>query len=80
MLVFFDDILVYNRDWRAHLHHLEVVLKILKQEQLFAKFSKCSFGNTEVDYLGHTISPLGMAMDKEKVSAVLEWPCLLSNN
>jgi len=44
VLVFFDDILGYNTNWKDHLYHLEVVLKILQQNQLFAKFSKCTFG------------------------------------
>lgn len=44
VLVFFDDILVYSANWKDHLYHLEVVLSILKQHQLFARFSKCCFG------------------------------------
>ena len=44
VLVFFDDILVYSPSWTEHLQHLEVVLQVLKQHQLYAKLSKCSFG------------------------------------
>jgi len=38
VLVFFHDILVYNINWKDHLQHLEMVLNILKNNKLFAKF------------------------------------------
>jgi hypothetical protein len=44
MLVFFDDILIYNASWADHLCHLRVVLAVLRQHRLFIKRSKCSFG------------------------------------
>lgn len=55
VLVFFSDILVYSASWAVHLQDLETVLATLQHHQLFAKFSKCSFGMTEVDYLGHVV-------------------------
>jgi len=67
VLVFFNDILVYSSSWHNHLKHLELVLQLLKQESLYAKLSKCSFGTSEIDYLGHTISGQGVHMDKQKV-------------
>ena len=74
VLVFFNDILVYNPTWNSHLQHLESVLQVLQYNQLFAKLSKCAFGLTEVEYLGHTVSGEGVAMDKDKVQAVIDWP------
>jgi len=74
VLVFFDDILVYSSSWSNHLLHLDLVLQLLQQHQLYAKLSKCSFGLQQVDYLGHTVSGQGVAMDKSKVQAVLHWP------
>jgi hypothetical protein len=56
VLVFFDDILIYNKSWADHLRHLRVVLTILRQHRLFVKRSKCSFGVASVGYLGHIIS------------------------
>jgi hypothetical protein len=74
VLVFFDDILVYSPTWQTHLDHLTRVLETLLQHILFVKLSKCSFGMTEVDYLGHTVSGSGVAMDKCKVKDILNWP------
>lgn len=74
VLVFFDDILIYSPSWGVHLDHLEFVLQTLQQHQLFAKLTKCSFGLLEVEYLGHVVSGSGVAMDKNKVEAITEWP------
>ena len=55
VLVFFDDILVYNRTLQDHLLHFKLVLELLQQRHLFAKMSKCKFGCKEVEYLGHNL-------------------------
>lgn len=41
MVVFIDDILVYLKLEEEHDEHLRVVLHTLKENKLFAKFSKC---------------------------------------
>ncbi len=53
VLIFFDDILIYNHTWEEHLKHINPVLNILERESLYAKMSKCEFGMTELLYLGH---------------------------
>ena len=53
VLVFFDDILIYNRSWKDHVQHVEKVLKLLEEKQLYEKTSKFFFGVQEVEYLGH---------------------------
>ncbi|XP_059458363.1 uncharacterized protein LOC132187956 [Corylus avellana] len=73
ILVFFDDILVYSPNLILHLQHLQVTLEILRSHQLLAKRSKCRFGCSEVDYLGHLISAEGVRADSKKLSAMAEW-------
>jgi hypothetical protein len=49
------------------------VLDILREKQLYAKFSKCEFWLTEVKFLGHVISQGGVAVYQLKVEAVQNW-------
>lgn len=74
VLVFFDDILVFSKDWSSHLKHLEVVLGALRHNHFVANEDKCSFGKGEVEYLGHIISREGVPVDPTKVQSVLDWP------
>ncbi|XP_070022382.1 uncharacterized protein [Nicotiana sylvestris] len=74
ILVFFDDILIYNQNWEDHLLHLEEAFKVLRIHTLYIKQSKCAFGVTQIDYVGHIISEHGVAMDQHKVQGVLDWP------
>jgi hypothetical protein len=48
VLVFFDDILIYSKTWKSHLSHVDQILYLISQHQLFLKHSKCSFGGSEV--------------------------------
>ena len=72
--MFFDDILVYLANWTDHLMHLQIVFQILVQHQLFVKLSKCAFGTTKIEYLGHVISKDGVAMDEDKIACIVKWP------
>jgi len=72
-IFFVDDILVYSKNEEDHLKHLVAVLRFLREHQLYSKLSKCSFFQTEVHYLGHVVSKEGIAVDLEKVRAMMEW-------
>lgn len=56
VLVFFDDILVYSRNWDNHLEHLRIVSDLLQINQLHIKLEKYEFRKKEIHYLGHIIS------------------------
>jgi hypothetical protein len=43
VLVFIDDILIYSKNREEHEEHLRLVLQLLRENQLYAKFSKCDF-------------------------------------
>ncbi|WVZ49241.1 hypothetical protein U9M48_000615 [Paspalum notatum var. saurae] len=73
-LGFFDDILIYSSSWAEHLQHIHLVLQTLADHSLFLKCSKCSFAASSVAYLGHVISAAGVAMNEDKIRAVLSWP------
>ena len=73
VVVFVDDILIYSETEKDHEDHLRVVLHTLRDHLLYAKFSKCEFWLTEVRFLGHVVSALGVSVDPEKVEGVMSW-------
>ena len=73
VIVFVDDILIYSQSEEKHEDHLRVVLQLLRDHQLYAKFSKCEFWLTKVRFLGHMVSASGVSVDPEKVEAVMSW-------
>jgi ribonuclease HI len=73
VVVFIDDILVYSRNEEEHEEHLRLVLQKLRDNQLYAKLSKCEFWLEEVSFLGHVITKGGIVVDPGKVRDVLNW-------
>jgi hypothetical protein len=73
VLVFFDDILIYNKSWEDHVQHVNNVIQLLKEQQLYSKPSKCFFGVKEVEYLGHIVSHEGVKVDPNKIKAMMDW-------
>ena len=69
VLVFFDDILIYRKSWEEYVQHVDRVLKLLKEQWLYTKPSKCSFGVKEVEYLGHIVSHECVKVDPNKIKS-----------
>ena len=74
VLVFMDDILIYSPTLEDHITLLIEVLQTLSHHNLFAKPSKCSFAQNNIEYLGHVISSKGVSTDPLKIRAVQDWP------
>ena len=73
VVVFVDDILIYSQSEWEHEYHLRIVLQLLRDHQLYAKFNKCKFWLIEVRFLGHVVSATRVSVDPEKVEAVMSW-------
>ena len=63
VVVFVDYILIYSQSEVEHEDHLRIVLQLLRDHQLYAKFSKCEFWLIEVGFLGHVVSASGVSVD-----------------
>jgi len=74
VIVYLDDILVYSQTPEEHERHLRMVMDRLKENELYAKWSKCDFFVTEIEYLGHIVGPDGIKPNLKLVQAIQEFP------
>lgn len=69
VVAFINDILVYYRNERGHEKPLRIVLRTLREHQLYTKFSKWDFCLKELHFLGHAILADGIMVNPTKVKA-----------
>jgi hypothetical protein len=72
--VFFDDILVYNKNSSLHLNHIEILLKLLLENKFHANKSKHSFGREEIEFMGHNVFSKGVKVVPNNIVAITNWP------
>nr|GEV12354.1 hypothetical protein [Tanacetum cinerariifolium] len=73
VIVFIDDILIYSCNKEEHANHLSIILELLGKEKLYAKFSKCDFWISVVQFLRHIIDNQGLHVDPAKIEVVKNW-------
>ncbi|GKB30713.1 putative reverse transcriptase domain-containing protein [Tanacetum coccineum] len=73
VIVFIDNILIYSKSRKEHEGHLKLILKLLKEEELYAKFLKYEFWLSKVQFLGHVIDSEGIHVDPAKIEAIKDW-------
>ena len=47
---------------------------MLREHQLYAKFSKCDFFKDKIDNFGHALTKDGILVDPDKIKEINEWP------
>lgn len=70
---YIDDVFIFSNSWLEHLTHIESVLAALESARLTAKPSKCVWGSTHLEYLGHKIGKGTLAVPEHQVQAMLEF-------
>ncbi|GJW13126.1 putative reverse transcriptase domain-containing protein [Tanacetum coccineum] len=68
-----NDILIYLKTKEEHDAHLRLILELLKKEELYAKFSKCDFWLSKVQFLGYMIDSEGIHVDPAKIESIKDW-------
>ena len=76
VIVYLDDICIFSKDKDEHTKHIKIVLDLLRQNKLYAKFSKCEFYQDSIEFIGHRISEAGIEMCPSKIEALEKWPIL----
>ena len=74
LLVYLDDIIVFSETLEVHLVRLELVFLRLEAAGLKLKASKCHIMQQKVLFLGHVVTPQGIATDPDKIKLVTNWP------
>ncbi|KAF4332523.1 gag polymerase env poly [Fusarium beomiforme] len=72
-IVYLDDILIFSKTREEHTEHVRVILERMRQAELYAKPSKCTFFQDKVEYLGYILSSEGISMDPTRVETIRNW-------
>ena len=78
-VVYIDDILVFSKNEEEHLEHLRQVMGKLREHAYHVRLAKCEFLRSEVEFLGHKLSAMGLATAEEKVKALNSWQAPLKS-
>ena len=70
VVVYMDDILVYGSNMKEHDERLSKVLHVLKENGLKLNDSKCHYRQSELKFLGQSISKDGVGISRDKVAAI----------
>ncbi|GKA03149.1 hypothetical protein Tco_0675930 [Tanacetum coccineum] len=55
---------------KEHEGYLKLILRFLKEEKLFAKFSKCEFWLSMIKFLDHVIDSKGIHVDPAMIESI----------
>ena len=78
VIVFISDMFVYLKNECDHMGQLRLLLQVIKEHQLFFKYSKCVFLLRSVVFLFHIISSKGVVVDSKKMEKVKNCPTPLT--
>ena len=70
--VYFDDVTIHSSSFDEHVKHVKEVAIKLKENNLHIKPSKCKWFAKAIKVLGHVVSGKNVAMDKDKVNAIMK--------
>ena len=72
--VYLDDVLIASKTMDEHKEHLKTLFTILEQNGLVVNPEKCELGVDSLDFLGHRVTPDGIAPMPDRVAAIDVFP------
>jgi hypothetical protein len=89
VVVYFNDILIYNKSLDEYIEHLSAVFDALREARFFANLEKCTFCTDRVTFLAYVVTPQGIEVDEAKIKVIkkladffnshttleFSWPC-----
>jgi len=73
-VVYYDDVLIYNKELNECIDHLRRVLNVLGNESLYDNLNNCDFCMKNIVFLGYIISVKSIEMNEVKLKAIKKWP------
>ena len=70
--LYVDDLIIHANNNKDFCKRLDEVLARFHKHRIRVNPDKCSFGLTEVEYVGHTINAQGLSFSREKIAKVLQ--------
>jgi hypothetical protein len=70
MELYIDDILTWGRTFEELLQNMEKIFIALRKHNLTASPEKCSFGMSEVEFVGHVIDDHGITFSHKKLEKI----------
>lgn len=71
---YIDDILIYSKNYKDHIKHIELILKALHEQGFKLNRSKCIFAQCKIKYLGHEIGKNCVKSLNDNVIAIRNFP------
>ena len=67
-----EDILTFSKNQAEHLQHIETILQILEEHNLFCKLKKCESTKPEIRFVGHIVGAHGIKPDPTKIATIAD--------
>ena len=74
VFVYIDDVLIFSKSTTEHMEHLKIVFERFQEYGIVVNQDKCSFGKSEIDFLGFRISSDGLRPTQSKIEAIQNFP------
>ena len=73
MLIYMNDIIIFSRNKKNHLKHVDEILNLLKKSSVILTLKKCHFAYLNIQALGHHVSKLELNIIEKKIQTIRDF-------